>query len=163
MSDEAPPSTEIEAVMCRLDTIVGGGLEAGADPFVVAAACIWTGVKETIALTSPECAAAALRTIAGQIDPPAIVPGEGRPAARSRDAARRVDPHADRKPTSSAIRSEGFAQDIAGDVVDEAVDLIDRGHVPQARALLMALRSRLVQAVVGRAVMRRGEPRAHGR
>jgi len=62
--------------------MISAHLAAGINRCVLAAACVWGGVKEMSAVTSSESAAAALRSIADQIAPPAATPQrkiEGRP------------------------------------------------------------------------------------
>jgi hypothetical protein len=116
---------------------------------VLAAACVWGGVKEMSEVTNSQSAAAALRAIAEQIDPPVDIP---RP---------RIASHAD-DAVMVAVREHGwmrgatkqkppddpslgaFNQEMASDVVGEAIDLIDQAQPALARALLMALRARLV-------------------
>ena len=144
MASEAEYSDEVQTAMWRIGTMVEGGLQAGADRCVLAAACIWTGVKETIELTDPECTAAALRSIAHQIEPPAprqkvfmrvdraLVGGENVFAG-----IRRMEKAAPAK------QQNGLTQNIACDVVDEVIDLLEQGHSAEAVGLLMALRSRL--------------------
>jgi hypothetical protein len=160
MSSETEFSDEIKAAMGRIGSMFGGGVEAGADPCVMAAACIWTGVKETIELTDPASAAAALRAIAHQIEPLAAEPrektfarGDGAPGGDANLYARRPES----KKAAPGNQQNGFTQNIPGDVVDEVIELLDQGHLAEARALLMALRSRLRDSMVGDFVM--GKPR----
>jgi hypothetical protein len=60
---------EVEAATRAFEAMIGAQLAAGADRCLLAATCIWGGVKEMTEVTSSESAAAALRTIADQIDP----------------------------------------------------------------------------------------------
>jgi hypothetical protein len=129
---------------------------------VMAAACIWTGVKETIELTDPASAAAALRAIAHQIEPLAAEPRQTTFARADRAPGGDKNIYAAaRRPESSKAapqnQQNGFTQNIPGDVVDEVIELLDQGHLAEARALLMALRSRLRESAVGDFVM--GKPR----
>ena len=116
---------------------------------MLAAACVWGGVKEMSEVTSSQSAAAALRTIANQIDPPADVP-RSRIATRSDDvlmvAVREHgwDGRTPQQKASDDLALGTFNQEIARDVVGEAIDLLDQGQPVLARALLMALRARIV-------------------
>jgi hypothetical protein len=65
---------EVEAATSAFEAMIGAQLAAGADRCLLAATCIWGGVKEMTEVTSSESAAAALRTIADQIDPFAVLP-----------------------------------------------------------------------------------------
>ena len=71
---------EVEAATRALEAMIGAQLAAGTNRCVLAATCIWGGVKEMSEVTSSESAAAALRTIADQIEPPAVL----RPAESQR-------------------------------------------------------------------------------
>src|SRR5215467_978830 len=73
---------EVELAARALDGMVAAQLAAGRNRCVLAAACVWGGVKEMREVTSAESAAAALRTIANQIDPSADMP-RSRVAGRS--------------------------------------------------------------------------------
>ena len=149
MSDEADIRNEVELAARALEDMVAAHLAAGRNRCVLAAACVWGGVKEMSEITNSQSAAAALRTIADEIDPPIDVP-------RSRIAPRADDA------LMVAVREQGwnrgsakqkppddpslgaFNQEMASDVVGEAIDLIDQAQPALARALLMALRARLV-------------------
>jgi hypothetical protein len=102
-------------------------------------------------VTSPQSAAAALRTIANQIDPPVDV-SRSRNAVRSDDALMvAVGEHGrgrgvSKQKPSDAMALGTFNQEIASDVVGEAIDLLDQAQPVLARALLMALRARLVSS-----------------
>jgi hypothetical protein len=140
---------EVDSATRSLEAMISAHLAAGADRCVLAAACVWSGVKEMSEVTNSQSAAAALRAIANQIDPPAEI---GRPrVASSADRALIAD-------TGQYIRAGGALNqkaatragpnvadnpDIADEIVGEAIDLLDQGHATQARALLMALRARL--------------------
>jgi hypothetical protein len=124
-------------------------LAAGGNRCVLAAACVWGGVKEMSEITSSQSAAAALRTIADEIDPPADMP-RPRFAAPADDvlmtAVREqgwIRGLSKQKPSDELAQSN-FNQEIASDVIGEAIDLIDQAQPGMARALLMALRARLV-------------------
>jgi len=118
---------------------------------VVAAACVWGGVKEMSEVTSSESAAAALRTIADQIDPPAAMrrPRIAGPSDGALMVAVREHGWAGRslkqRPSDDA-QPAAVSQEIASDVVGEAIDLLDQGQPVLARALLMALRARYAGA-----------------
>ena len=158
MSDEAEIDGEVEEAAHALDAMISAHLAAGANRCVLAAACVWGGVKEMSEITNSQSAAAALRTIADQIDPPLDASrsrGGVRPDAalmaavqehgRNRGALKQRD--------DSSLGS--FNQEMASDVVGEAIDLIDQAQPALARALLMALRARLIanpraQATVSR-------------
>ena len=118
---------------------------------MLAAACVWGGVKEMSEVTSSESAAAALRTIASQIDPPAD--GQrSRSATRSDEALMvAVREHgwggrAFKQRAADDLALGTFNQEIASDVVGEAIDLLDQGQPVLARALLMALHARIVSS-----------------
>jgi hypothetical protein len=145
LSDDAETGDEVEQAARALDTMISAQLSAGGNRCVLAAACVWGGVKEMSEITSSQSAAAALRTIADEIDPPADVP-RPRMAAPSHDvlmAAVReqgwIRGAAKQKPSD-----DNFNQEIASDVIGEAIDLIDQAQPGMARALLMALRARLI-------------------
>jgi hypothetical protein len=148
LSDEADIRDEVELAARALDAMVAAHLAAGRNRCVLAAACVWGGVKEMSEVTSSESAAAALRTIANQIDPPVDVP-RSRIATRSDDTLMvAVRDHGwdgralKQKPADEHLGT--FNQEIASDVVGEAIDLLDQGQPVLARALLMALRARIV-------------------
>ena len=149
MSDEEEIDGEVERAAHALDAMISAHLAAGGNRCVLAAACVWGGVKEMSEVTNSQSAAAALRTIADQIDPSVDIP---RP---------RISPRTD-DALMAAVREHGwersaskqkppddpslgaFNQEMASDVVGEAIDLIDQAQPALARALLMALRARLV-------------------
>src|SRR5262249_58721901 len=75
--------------------MISAHLAAGANRCVLAAACVWGGIKEMSEVTNSQSAAAALRTIADEIDPPV-------------DALRsRIAPHAD-DALMVAVREHGW-------------------------------------------------------
>jgi hypothetical protein len=160
LSDEAEIDGEVEHAAHALDTMISAHLAAGGNRCVVAAACVWGGVKEMSEITSSQSAAAALRAIADQIDPPPDVP-RSRIAVRSDEALMAaVREHGrnrgalKQKPADDSSPGT-FNQEMASDVVGEAIDLIDQAQPALARALLMALRARLIasprpQATVSR-------------
>jgi hypothetical protein len=149
LSDETEIDGEVERAAHALDAMISAHLAAGGNRCVLAAACVWGGVKEMSEVTNSQSAAAALRTIADEIDAPVDIP---RP---------RMTPRAD-DALMAAVREHGwnraaakqrppddpslgaFNQEMASDVVGEAIDLIDQAQPALARALLMALRARLV-------------------
>ena len=148
MSDEADIRDEVELAARALEAMVAAHLAAGGNRCVLAAACVWGGVKEMSEVTSSESAAAALRTIADQIEPAVDVP-RSRIATRSDDALMlAVREHTwDRRHKASEDVAPGtFNQEIASDVVGEAIDLLDQGQPVLARALLMALRARIASS-----------------
>jgi hypothetical protein len=149
LSDDAEIGGEVEQAARALDAMISAHLAAGGNRCVLAAACVWGGVKEMSEITSSQSAAAALRTIADEIDPPADMP-RSQIAALSDDALMvavreqgwiRGTPK--QKP-SDDLTQGNFNQEIASDVIGEAIDLIDQSQPGMARALLMALRARLV-------------------
>jgi hypothetical protein len=161
LSDEAEITDEVEQAARVLDNLISAHLAAGGNRFVLAAACVWGGVKEMSEITSSQSAAAALRAIASQIDPPidmpgahgagvgedalmAAVRGQGpdRGAARSRSSPK-SNPKSNPKPVDDA-QLNPVNQELAGDVIGEAIDLIDQAQPDLARALLLALRARLL-------------------
>jgi hypothetical protein len=148
LSDDAEIQDEVELTARALDTMISAHLAAGGNRFVLAAACVWSGVKEMSDVTSPRSAAAALRAIASQIDPAGDTPDQ-RMATRNDDALMNVlreqgrERGARQKPADDAQHSP-FNLDIACDVIGETIDLIDQAQIDHARALLMALRARLV-------------------
>lgn len=147
MSEEAEINDEVDRVAHALDALISAHLAAGANRCVVAAACVWGGVKEMSEVTSCQSAASALRTIADQIDPPVDLP-RPRMATRSDDAlmvaVREHGRHRGSSKPSDDLAQGAFNQEIASDVVGEAIDLLDQDQPVLARALLMALRARLV-------------------
>jgi hypothetical protein len=149
LSDDAETGGEVEQAARALDSMISAQLSAGGNRCVLAAACVWGGVQEMSEITSSQSAAAALRTIADEIDPPTDVP-RPRVAAPSDDvlmAAVReqgwIRGVSKQKP-SDELAQNNFNQEIASDVIGEAIDLIDQAQPGMARALLMALRARLI-------------------
>jgi hypothetical protein len=148
LSDDAEIKGEAELAARALDDLISTHLAAGGNRFVLAAACVWGGVKAMSEITSAQSAANALRAIASQIDPPVDMSGL-RGAARADDALMAaVREHGERgatkpKPPDDA-QSKPVNQDIIRDVIGEAIDLIDQTQPDLARALLMALRARLI-------------------
>ncbi len=148
MSDEAEIKDEVELAARALDALISAHLAAGGNRFVLAAACVWGGVNEMSEITSSQSAAAALRAIASQIDPP--IDTGLRSAARSDDALmaavreHRWERGAAKHKASDAPQLTALNQELARDVIGEAIDLIDQAQPDHARALLMALRARLV-------------------
>jgi hypothetical protein len=144
LSDDAEIKDEAEHAARALDAMMSAHLEAGGNRFVLAAACVWGGVKEMSEITNARSAAASLRVIASQIDPPIDAPAP-RTAGRSDDAIMAaVRDRGALKQKPDETHPNAVNQDIARDVVGEAIDLIDQGQPDLARALLMALRARLV-------------------
>src|SRR5262249_47963535 len=80
LSDEVEIDGEVERAAHALDAMISAHLEAGGNRYVLAAACVWGGVKEMSEITSSQSAGAALRTIADEIDPPVNVPPSQIPA-----------------------------------------------------------------------------------
>jgi hypothetical protein len=151
LSNDAEIKDEAELAARALDDLISAHLAAGGNRFVLAAACVWGGVKEMSEITSSQSAANALRAIASQIDPPIDMSGL-RGTARADDVLMAaVREHgreygaAKPKPPDDTP-STLVNQDIIRDVVGEAIDLIDQAQPDHARALLMALRVRLVAA-----------------
>ena len=148
MSDEAEIKDEVELAARALDALISAHLAAGGNRFVLAAACVWGGVKEMSEITSSQSAAAALRAIASQIDPP--IDTGLRSAVRSDDALmaavreHRWERGAAKHKASDDSQLTSLNQELASDVIAEAIDLIDQAQPGHARALLMALRARLV-------------------
>ena len=149
LSDEAEIDGDVERAAHALDAMISAHLAAGGNRYVLAAACVWGGVKEMSEITSSQSAGAALRTIADEIDPPVDVP-RSQIAPRSDDALMvAVREHgltrgaSKQKPPDDPSRGT-FNQEMASDIVGEAIDLIDQAQPALARALLMALRARLV-------------------
>jgi hypothetical protein len=149
LSDDAEIDGEVEQAARALDAMISAHLAAGGNRCVLAAACVWGGVKEMSEITSSQSAGAALRTIADEIDPPADVP-RSRIAAPSDDALMAAVREqgwirgTSKQKTSDDLAQGQFNQEIASDVIGEAIDLIDQAQPGMARALLMALRARLV-------------------
>jgi hypothetical protein len=147
LSDDAEIKDEVELTARALDAMMSAHLAAGGNRFVLAAACVWGGVNEMSEITSSRSAADALRAIASQIDPPADDAPEQRP--RSDDplmsAVREQERYqaASRHRQADDGRLSSFNQDIARDVIGEAIDLIDQAQPDHARALLLALHARL--------------------
>jgi len=158
LSDEAEIDGEVEEAAHALDAMISAHLAAGANRCVLAAACVWGGVKEMSEITNSQSAAAALRTIADQIDPP-LDASRSRVAARPDAALMAAVQEHGRNRGALKQRDDSslgtFNQEMASDVVGEAIDLIDQAQPALARALLMALRARLIanprpQATVSR-------------
>jgi hypothetical protein len=147
LSEDAEIKGEAEHAARALDDLISAHLAAGGNRFVLAAACVWGGVKAMSEITSSQSAANALRAIASQIDPPIDMSGV-RGAARADDALMAaVREHgwgAARPKPSDDAQSNQVNQDIVRDVIGEAIDLIDQAQPDLARALLLALRARLV-------------------
>ncbi len=149
MSDDAEIGDEVEQAARALDAMISAHLAAGGNRCVLAAACVWGGVKEMGEITSSQSAAAALRTIADEIDPPADAP-RARIAAPPDDALLVAVREQGwirgplKQKASDDLAQGSFNQEIASDVIGEAIDLIDQAQPGMARALLMALRARLI-------------------
>jgi hypothetical protein len=160
LSDEPEIDGEVEGAAHALDAMISAHLAGGGNRCVLAAACVWGGVNEMSEITNSQSAAAALRTIADEIDPPVGLP-RARTAPRADDALMVAvrDQGWNRgasKPKPPDDPSLGaFNQEMASDVVGEAIDLIDQAQPALARALLMALRARLVSPRPPAAVSRR--------
>jgi hypothetical protein len=151
LSDDAEITDEVEQAARALDGLISAHLAAGGNRFVLAAACVWGGVKEMSEITSSQSAAAALRAIASQIDPPADMPG-GRAFAGADDVLMTAIRERGRdrgtakpKPADETLLNP-VNQELASDVIGEAIDLIDQAQPDHARALLLALRARLLAA-----------------
>jgi hypothetical protein len=151
LSDDTEIKDEAELAARALDDLISAHLAAGGNRFVLAAACVWGGVKEMSEITSSQSAANALRAIASQIDPPIDMSGL-RGAARADDVLMAAVREQGRERGAAKPKlqddtpSTPISQDIIRDVVGEAIDLIDQAQADHARALLMALRVRLVAA-----------------
>jgi len=160
LSDEPEIDGEVERAAHALDAMISAHLAAGENRCVLAAACVWGGVKEMSEITNSQSAAAALRTIADEIDPAVDLP-RARTAARADDALMvAVRDHGWNRGVSKPKPPDdpslgAFNQEMASDVVGEAIDLIDQAQPALARALLMALRARLVSPRPPAAVSRR--------
>src|SRR5258708_40256216 len=74
LSDEPEIDGEVERAAHGLEAMISAHLAAGGNRRVLAAACVWGGVKEMSEITNSQSAAAALRTVADEIDPPVDVP-----------------------------------------------------------------------------------------
>src|SRR5215831_9634436 len=149
LSDEGEIDGEVERAAHALEAMISTHLAAGGNRCVLAAACVWGGVKEMSEITNSQSAGAALRTIADEIDPPVDVP-RSQIAPRSDDALMvAVREHgltrgaSKQKPPDDPSRGT-FNQEMASDIVGEGIDLIDQAQPALARALLMALRARLI-------------------
>jgi len=149
LSDEGEIDGEVERAAHALDAMISEHLAAGGNRCVLAAACVWGGVKEMSEVTSSQSAASALRTIADELDPPLDLP-QPRTTTRSDDPLMAaVREHgltrgaSKQKPPDDPSRGT-FNQEMASDIVGEAIDLIDQAQPALARALLMALRARLI-------------------
>jgi hypothetical protein len=143
LSEDAQIKGEAELAARALEDLISAHLAAGGNRFVLAAACVWGGVKAMSEITSSQSAANALRAIASQIDPP-IDMFELREAVRADDPLMAAVRGAAKPKPSDDAQSNPVNQDIIRDVVGEAVDMIDQAQPDLARALLMALRARLV-------------------
>ncbi len=151
MSDDGEINDEVELAARALDDLISARLAAGGNRFVLAAACVWSGVNEMSEITSTQSAANALRAIASQLDPHVDTPGL-RDMSGTRAAAPAEDPlmtlmrgAGKQKPPDEAPLNP-LNQELARDVIGEAIDLIDQAQPDLARALLMALRARLLAA-----------------
>jgi hypothetical protein len=150
LSDDAEIKDEVEYAARALDDLISAHLAAGGNRFVLAAACVWGGVKAMSEITSAQSAAAALHAIASQIDPPADMPGLRGAACADDPIMTAMREHGrDRgaaKPKPPDDAQNPLNRELASDVVGEAIDLIDQAQPDLARALLMALRARLIAA-----------------
>src|SRR6266700_7627730 len=108
---------EVEAATRALEAMIGAQLAAGTNRCVLAATCIWGGVKEMSEVTSSESAAAALRTIADQIEPPAVLP---RRIAPPDHAIASVREHAGFARTLRQKATEAM-QEMSCDIVGDAI------------------------------------------
>ncbi len=159
MSDEAEISSEVDSATRALEMVISAHLAAGTNRCVLAAACVWRGVMEMSEVTNARSAAAALRSIADQIDPPMEVPMWRSPRLAERGFIGAAGEHrdtADRRNAGAAAAAQAvpFNQQIASNVISEAIDMFDQGHPAQARALLMALRVRFFHAAQQSTAMR---------
>jgi hypothetical protein len=151
LSNDAEITDEVELAARALDDLISAHLSSGGNRFVLAAACVWSGVKEMSEITSSQSAAAALRAIASQIDPPLDMSGV-RGAGRADDVLMTAvrehgrDRGAAKPKPGDEAQLNPVNQELASDVIGEAIDLIDQAQPDLARALLMALRARLVAA-----------------
>jgi len=146
VSDEAQINDEVEVAARSLDGLIAAHLAAGGNRFVLAAACVWGGVKEMSAVTSSQSAAAALRAIASQLDPPLEMPPGTRPESPPDDPLMAAVRDQVRRKPSDDTQLTPMNQELARDVIGEAIDMIDQAQPGHARALLMALRARLLTA-----------------
>lgn len=151
MSDDTEIKDEVETAARALDDLISAQLAAGGNRFVLAAACVWGGVQEMSEITSVQSAAAALRAIASQIDPPGDQSGlrggvraDETLMAAVREHGRERGAVKQKPPDDSQVNP--LNRELAGDVIGEAIDLLDQARPDLARALLMALRARLVAA-----------------
>src|SRR5712671_613160 len=148
LSDEAEIDGEVERAAHALDAMISAHLAAGGNRCVLAAACVWGGVNEMSEITNSQSAAAALRTIADEIDPVDLPRATTAPRADDalmvavRDHGWNRGVSKPKPPDDPSLGA--FNQEMASDVVGEAIDLIDQAQPALARALLMALRARLV-------------------
>jgi hypothetical protein len=142
LSDDAEIKDEVELAARALDGLISAHLAAGGNRFVLAAACVWGGVKEMSAVTSSQSAAAALRAIASQLDPPIDLAGLHGSARADDPLMAAVRDQVKRKPSNDA-QLNPLSQELARDVIGEAIDMIDQAQPDLARALLLALRARL--------------------
>jgi hypothetical protein len=143
LSDDAEIKDEVELAARAFDGLISAHLAAGGNRFVLAAACVWGGVKEMSAVTSSQSAAAALRAIASQLDPPINLSGLHESVRADDDPLMAaVRDQVKRKPSDDAHLNP-LSQELARDVIGEAIDMIDQGQPDLARALLLALRARL--------------------
>ena len=144
MSDDGEINDEVEAAAQALDALIAAHLAAGGSRFVLAAACVWGGVKEMSAVTSAHSAAAALRAIASQLDPPMELPGVRAGNSAEDPLMAAVRDQVRRRPSEDDAQLAPMNLELARDVIGEAIDMIDQAQPDHARALLMALRARLV-------------------
>jgi hypothetical protein len=143
LSDDAEIDDEVELAARALDDVISAHLAAGGNRFVIAAACVWGGVKEMSDITSARSAADALRAIASQLDPPADAAGQ-RSGLRAEDSLMTMLEQGRSAGKQNDGQLNQVNQELASDVIGEAIDLIDQAQPDLARALLMALRARLV-------------------
>jgi hypothetical protein len=143
LSDDAEIKDEVELAARALDDLISAHLATGGNRFVLAAACVWGGVKEMSAVTSSQSAAAALRAIATQLDPPVDMSGLHGSVRADDPLMAAVRDQVKRKPAEDA-QLNPVNQELARDVIGEAIDMIDQAQPDLARALLLALRARLV-------------------
>lgn len=143
MSDDAEIKDEVELAARKLDDLISAHLTAGGNRFVLAAACVWGGVKEMSAVTSAQSAASALRAIASQLDPPIDMSGLHGSVRADDPLMAAVREQVKRRPADDA-QLNPLNQELARDVIGEAIDMIDQAQPELARALLLALRARLL-------------------
>jgi len=144
VSDDGEINDEVEAAAQALDALIAAHLAAGGSRFVLAAACVWGGVKEMSAVTSAHSAAAALRAIASQLDPPMELSGVRAGNSAEDPLMAAVRDQVRRRPSEDDAQLAPMNLELARDVIGEAIDMIDQAQPDHARALLMALRARLV-------------------